>query len=394
MSFKAVCRNIDAALLYFLRLVEFTTSVEGLGLTQSKSGPFIFFKKQADGTTIGAIVVYLDDCVLAGEKDFIDDMKDKLRSEFGVVEEGKLRKLLDVRYKWDDLKDENKARVTLYMEDKANKIIRSCEQATTGLTPRVQKTSGKLGEVLMKHEGEPEINSEYRTVLGKLIFYVTKVSPECSYACGQLACQIHNLNKSHWKAVGRIIGYVRGRQKHEVVITRPKCMRIVSFGDTSYGDCIEIRRSATGDIHTIGRSLVSWWAQKTKFVCLSSAEVEYVALTEMSKEQKFLSVLLTEMFICDLPCILYECNEAVVYLATNQHVSARTKRIDISEHHVREHLKELGEVRPIESENNFADILTKNVKVTMLERLATALLNGFDGYHDGFRFTKHQRENI
>ena len=59
---------MDAASLYFLRFMEFTTSVEGLGLTQSKSDPFIYFKKQADGTTIGAIVVYLDDCVLAGGK--------------------------------------------------------------------------------------------------------------------------------------------------------------------------------------------------------------------------------------------------------------------------------------------------------------------------------------
>ena len=291
------------------------------------------------------------------------------------------------------MNDENNAKVTLNMDDKAKEVIRSYEQAT-GLTPRIQKTPGKPGEVLTKHEGTPHKHADYRSVLGKLMFYVTKISPECSYACGQLARQMHNPGEQHWEAMGRIIGYLRGKTTHELVIKRPKCIRIISFGDASYGDCIETRRSLTGNIHTIGGSLVSWRAQKTKFLCLSSAEAEYVALTEMCKEQKFLSMLMNEIFKCDLPCILYEDNEAAAYLAKNQHVSARTKHIDIREHYVREHIKVLGTIKYVESKNNFADILTKNVKVTIFEKLAMALLKGFEGYEDSFRFSKHQRENI
>lgn len=37
----------------------------------------------------------------------------------------------------------------------------------------------------------------------------------------------------------------------------------------------------------------------------------------MSKEQKFLNMLLEEVFECELPCILYEDNEAATYLAKN-----------------------------------------------------------------------------
>ena len=226
------------------------------------------------------------------------------------------------------------------------------------------------------------------------MFCVTKISPECSYACGQLARQMHNPGDEHWNAMGRIVGYLREKQKHELVIKRPKSMKIISFGDASYGDCIETRRSSTRDIHTIGGSLVSWRVQKTRIVCLSSAEAEYVALTEMCKEQKFLSMLMGEMFELDLPCILYEDNMAATYLAKNQRVSARTKHIDIREHYVREHIITLGETKDIDSKDNFADILTKNVKVNIFEKLAIALLKGFEGYEDSFQFSKHQRENI
>ena len=385
--------NVDAALLYFTRFKEFATSKDGLAIDQSKSDPCLFFRKNELGRTLGVIVVYVDDCVIAGEKEFIDEMKMKLKSEFGVVEDGKLRKLLGVRYEWRDVTDPEKARVILNMDDKAAEIVSSYEKAT-GLTPRLQKTPGKPGEILGKHDGVAAKHEEYRSILGKLMFYVTKISPECSYACGQLARQMHNPNDTHWEAMGRIVGYLRGKTTHELVIRRPRSLRIISFGDASYADCPDTRRSSTGDIHTIGGSLVSWRAQKTRFVCLSSAEAEYVALTEMCKEQKFLTMLLNEIHECDLPSILYEDNEAVVYLAKNQYVSARTKHIDIREHYVREYLQYLGTIRSIKSEHNFADILTKNVAVHTFDFLGKTILNGFEGHENKFEIAKYQRENV
>ena len=203
------------------------------------------------------------------------------------------------------------------MEDKAAEIISSFEKAT-GHTPRIQKTPGKPVEILVKNKGTAVKHEEYRSILGKLMFYITVISPECSYACGQLARQMHNPNDSHWEAMNRIVGYLRGKKAHELVIRRPKSLRIISFEDASYADCQDTRRSSTGDLHTIGGCLVSWRAQKTRFVCLSSAEAEYVALTGMCKEQKFLTMLLNEIHECDLPSI---CTKAMkqwyILLKTN-----------------------------------------------------------------------------
>ena len=76
------------------------------------------------------------------------------------------------------------------------------------------------------------------------MFYVSKVSPECSFATGQLARHMHNPGEQHWEAMKRIIGYLKGKQKHELVITTPTNLRITSFGDVSFGDCKETRRAA------------------------------------------------------------------------------------------------------------------------------------------------------
>ena len=75
------------------------------------------------------------------------------------------------------------------------------------------------------------------------------------------------------------------------------------------------------------------------------------------------------------------------------HVSARTKHIDIRHHYVREHIKSgRGEIIGEKSENNFADILTKNVYVAAFQKLGQAILNGFAGWIDKFKFEKDQRE--
>ena len=57
-------------------------------------------------------------------------------------------------------------------------------------------------------------------------------------------------------------------------------------------------------------------------------------------------------------------------------------------------MEEIGKIEKIKSEDNFADILTKNVTVSTFERLSKGLLNGFEGYDHKFLFSKHQRENI
>ena len=120
-------------------------------------------------------------------------------------------------------------------------------------------------------------------MIGKLMFYTTKIAPECSYAVGQLARHMQNPGKQHWKALGRAVGYVKGKAKHSLIMRKPLEMRIVSFCDSSYGDCKDTRRSTGGDLHTIGGAIISWRAQLLKMICLSSTEAEYITLTEATK---------------------------------------------------------------------------------------------------------------
>ena len=205
------------------------------------------------------------------------------------------------------------------------------------------------------------------------------------FAIGQLARHMHNAGDEHWKEAERMVGYLKGKERHELIMRKPLNMRVISYGDSSYGDCKDTRRSSSGDFHTIGGALVSWRSQRLKLICLSSTEAEYVTMTEMAKEQRFIQMLIEEITGIQETGIIYGDNEAAMYLSKNKHVSARTKHIDIKNHYVRDHIEEgRALVKGEKTENNFADILTKNTSVSIFKKLSEAILKGFQGWKDKF----------
>ena len=49
--------RVDATLLYFMYFTEYATDAEGLNLQQSQCDPCLFYQKNEDGNTLGAIIM-------------------------------------------------------------------------------------------------------------------------------------------------------------------------------------------------------------------------------------------------------------------------------------------------------------------------------------------------
>ena len=99
-----------------------------------------------------------------------------------------------------------------------------------------------------------------------------------------------------------------------------------------------------------------------KSVVLSKTEAEYMALSEVVKELKFIVQLLQTMNIeVELPITVYVDNVGAILLSNNRTTSDRTKHIDIRSSFVKEY-QEYGKIiiKFVKSEDNEADIFTKN----------------------------------
>jgi hypothetical protein len=90
-----------------------------------------------------------------------------------------------------------------------------------------------------------------------------------------------------------------------------------------------------------------------------------------------MQMLMTELGECEYPGIILEDNTGAIFLVKNQQVGQRTKHIDVRYHFIREHY-ENGEIdiTHTRSENNEADIGTKNTTENLHQKHASNIRNG------------------
>ena len=99
-----------------------------------------------------------------------------------------------------------------------------------------------------------------------------------------------------------------------------------------------------------------------KSVVLSTTEAEYMALSEVVKELKFIVQLLQTMNIeVELPITVHVDNVGAIWLSNNRTTSNRTKHIDIRTSFVKGY-QEDGKIiiKFVKSEENDADVIFSN----------------------------------
>jgi hypothetical protein len=121
----------------------------------------------------------------------------------------------------------------------------------------------------------------------------------------------------------------------------------------------------------------NWTSKKQQTVSLSSSEADYQELSECVQESVFTHNLVQELSGIKKPAIIYEDNLGTIFLVTNQQVSSRTKHIDIRHHFMRD----LQEKKDLDvglkrSENNSADIMTKNTTRDVHEKHSKSIRKG------------------
>jgi hypothetical protein len=136
-------------------------------------------------------------------------------------------------------------------------------------------------------------------------------------------------------------------------------MLISGFADADWAGCLDGRRSTGGFAIFFGSNLVSWSARKQSTVSRSRTESEYKAHANATAKIIWIQTLLAELKIAQ---------PSATYLSANPVFHARTKRIEVDYHFVRERVarKQLN-IRFISSEDQIADGFTKTLPLPKLK---------------------------
>jgi len=156
---------------------------------------------------------------------------------------------------------------------------------------------------------------------------------------------------------------------------------ISGYCDADWGSEKSDRKSLTGYCTFINKNLISWATRKQQTVALSSAEAEYMGISELVKELMWLRILLKEMNMnVETPSIIYVDNQAAKKISENDSDHDRTKHIDIRHYFIRDLINN-NEIKLewVSSNNQLADIFTKavgrNIFATLREKLMSNINN-------------------
>ena len=166
-------------------------------------------------------------------------------------------------------------------------------------TPMVENANSFLtrppaDEILSEEEKTSLAKLPYRSLIGQLLYPSLGSRPDISFAVQKLSKFLDCYRRSHWDAAIRIIRYLKGTRELHLWLGGEN-IDLRGFTDSSWGDCLDGRKSSMGYCYTLGGGLVSWSAKKQKVVATSSTEAEYITASEACKEGLWLRTMLSLM---------------------------------------------------------------------------------------------------
>jgi hypothetical protein len=186
--------------------------------------------------------------------------------------------------------------------------------------------------------------------------------PDLAYAVGYVSRFMEKPTVEHLVAVKRILRYVAGTVHLGCHYQKEaKKADLLGYSDSDHGADVDGRRSTSGVLFFLGKSVITWQSQKQKVVALSSCEAEYIAAATASCQGVWLSRLLAEPRGKNADTITLKIdNQSAIQLSKNLVFHDRSKHIDVKYHYIRECVEEgRVDVEPVDTKFQLADILTK-----------------------------------
>ena len=251
-------------------------------------------------------------------------------------------------------------------------IIKSLEQkfSERAMKERLSLTPGTPRFTARRLENtedkvSPEEHETHRSGVGTLLYLTKHSRPDICNQVRELSKTMDAPAPVHLKEMYKLIRFVLSAKDYSIKFELMKDIKkwsLKALSDSDFASDKETRISVFGYIIYFCGILISWRSKGMKSVVLSTTEAEYMALSEVVKELKFIVQLLQTMNIeVELPITVYVDNVGAIWLSNNRTTSDRTKHIDIRTSLLKEY-QEDGKIiiKFVKSEDNEADIFTKN----------------------------------
>ena len=337
-----------------------------LGYKQGNADKCLY-SKSSNGQ-FSYILAFVDDLIIAtsNNRDYVQIVK-HLSKEVGVKELGDVKYYLGIQ-----VEREEDGSFLLSQRQKINELIEcmQLQDANTVATP--------MATDFLKNQQDSKLlpdNSEYRSVIGKLLYLVTTCRPDIANAVGILSRKVSSPTEHDWAGVKRVVRYLKGTVNCKLRLPAVSDPKLVGYTDADWAGDNADYKSTSGHVFMFGDGPVVWGSYKQNCVALSSTEAEYISASESCREIAWLDELIKDFgLVRKEPVSLLEDNQSCIKLTQSEKFLARTKHIGVRYHYIRQAVQDgLVELSYCCTNEMAADILTKPLPRESFQNLRVKL---------------------
>ena len=332
------------------------------GFTVSPADPYMLFKE--NNLEVCIIIMYLDDMLIIGKREQIQEFAAMIQKEFSVIIPHNIADYLGCEFHVNKEKTKGwlgQLSITKNLEQKFGERAMKKRLSVIPGTPRF--TARRL------ENEEDKVNAKeheiYRSGVGTHLYLTKHSRPDISNPVRELSKTMDAPAPLHLKEMYKLIRFVLSTKDYGLKFKLIKSIRkwvLKALSDSDFASDRETRISVYGYVIYFCGIPIAWRSKGMKSVVLSTTEAEYMALSEVVKELKFIVQLLQTMNITvELPITVHVDNVRAIWLSNNRNTGDRTKHLDIRTSFVKKY-QEDGKIiiKFVKSEDNEADIFTKN----------------------------------
>jgi len=330
------------------------------GFRQLKSELCIFYKKRDNKITC-IVGIYVDDMLIAGLIQEIKNFINNISSEFKISNCEKAKYILgiNIEYKNNCYLIHQRNFIDNLLSTYNIKNIRSTNTPCTGYN-------------LISENTTPFDSTIYKSAIGSLIYLAKCTRPDISFAVHKAARKCEKPNVSDWKSILNILKYLNSTKDFKIIYNGNGYIH--AYSDSDFAGDINDRKSTSGHIILMGNSPICWFSKKQSIVATSTAEAEYISISECAKKALWLRNILIELFNDYKPITIFTDNMAAKISIENNEINTKLKHISIKYYFNKDNI--IHKRIKLEYKNTnemLADILTKNVNGSKMKKFTDTI---------------------
>jgi hypothetical protein len=259
--------------------------LHSIGYTSCRKDSCIYWKKSNTHDII-IIGLFVDDILssysIVDEREWQRD-KMLLKNKYEMTELGDVQHILGMKV----TRTSNSISITqqTYIDDKLE--LFGFTNAKPMSTPEVISKLSISGESSTPFTAE-DVNT-YRMIVGSLIYASISTRPDITHAVNMVSRRMSNPSHDSTMMAKRILRYLSGTRTLGLHYNNNNQhqggeIELIGYCDADWGGNLTDRKSTTGYCTMMNGNLVSWQSKKQATVALSSAEAQYMAISDVAKE--------------------------------------------------------------------------------------------------------------